>query len=148
MVKIEIDCESGYSAKEYEKGDTLRYYFRGPAPYANNRGEIGCFDIKGRFAGKFKGADGAPSSFGLVSKEKHAKITLRSPDGNTVFIGNLADTGMTTNDRIVYGMGINNATQYLIASGQAAKMAQTEFIAAGLAYADELLNTYKEHLDL
>ena len=28
-VNIEIECEEGYDAKRFERGDTLRYYFKG-----------------------------------------------------------------------------------------------------------------------
>jgi hypothetical protein len=68
MVKIEVNCEDGYDAKMFEKGDTLRYYLKGPNNMSNNRGEIGMIDLRGRFAGKFKVADNLPSgvSFGFV----------------------------------------------------------------------------------
>ena len=59
MVNIEIECEDGYDAKRFERGDTLRYYMKGPAAVSNPKGEIGMFDLKGRYAGKFKSAEGA-----------------------------------------------------------------------------------------
>ena len=40
MVKIEVKCEKGYDAKVFEKGDTLRYYLKGPSNMSNPRGEI------------------------------------------------------------------------------------------------------------
>ena len=50
MVKIEVKCEKGYDAKVFEKGDTLRYYLKGPSNMSNPRGEIGMIDLRGRFA--------------------------------------------------------------------------------------------------
>ena len=47
-VNIEIECEEGYDAKRFERGDTLRYYFKGPSGVSNPKGEIGMFDLKGR----------------------------------------------------------------------------------------------------
>ena len=34
-VNIEIECEEGYDAKRFERGDTLRYYFKGPSGVSN-----------------------------------------------------------------------------------------------------------------
>lgn len=118
MVKIEVNCENGYDAKVFEKGDTLRYYLKGPSNLSNPRGEIGMIDLRGRFAGKFKAADNLPSGvgFGFVP-EGRATITLTTPDGNSIFIGPKAGP-MTTQDRITLGMCINNATTIIAASGE------------------------------
>lgn len=146
MVKIDIECEDGYSAKLYERGDTIRYYLSGPASVSNDRGEIGCIDLRGRFAGKFKGADGASARFGLVA-ESGAKVTLTTPDGKSLYIGNMSEAGLLdTQNRIVYGMGCNNAVSFLT-SGKGCPTDQTEFIGAVLAYADEFLRTYNARLE-
>ena len=73
-VNIEIECEEGYDAKRFERGDTLRYYFKGPSGVSNPKGEIGMFDLKGRYAGKFKAAEG--------SAEKHpaSRLPARAPN--------------------------------------------------------------------
>ena len=120
MVKIEVKCEKGYDAKVFEKGDTLRYYLKGPSNMSNPRGEIGMIDLRGRFAGKFKAADNLPSGigYGFVAEEK-AKITLTTPDGKALFIGQKAGP-MTTQDRITLGMCINNATAVIAASPEIA----------------------------
>ncbi len=125
MVKIEVKCEKGYDAKVFEKGDTLRYYLKGPSNMSNPRGEIGMIDLRGRFAGKFKAADNLPSGigYGFVSEEK-AKITLTTPDGKALFIGQKAGP-MTTQDRITLGMCINNATS-LVCVSDASTSAETE----------------------
>ncbi len=125
MVKIEVKCEKGYDAKVFEKGDTLRYYLKGPSNMSNPRGEIGMIDLRGRFAGKFKAADNLPSGigYGFVAEEK-AKITLTTPDGKALFIGQKAGP-MTTQDRITLGMCINNATS-LVCVSDASTSAETE----------------------
>ena len=147
MVKIDVNCEDGYDAKVYEKGDTLRYYLRGPDAVSNPRGEIGMIDLRGRFAGKFKAADNLPSGvgFGFVSEEK-AMVTLTTPDGKNLFIGRKA-APMNTQSRIVYGMGCNHAVNYLIQEGRSATMNQTDFISAVLNYADEFIEAYTTHLE-
>ena len=146
MVKIDIECEDGYSAKLYERGETIRYYLKGPESVSNDRGEIGCIDLRGRFAGKFKGADGARARFGLVA-EKQAKVTLTTPDGKSLYIGNMSEAGLLdTQNRIVYGMGCNHAVTYLTA-GESCPESQTEFIEAVLNYADEFLRTYNARLE-
>ncbi|MDA8718515.1 hypothetical protein N9M17_00660 [bacterium] len=125
MVKIEVKCEKGYDAKVFEKGDTLRYYLKGPSSMSNPRGEIGMIDLRGRFAGKFKAADNLPSGvgYGFVEEDK-AKVTLTTPDGKALFIGQKAGP-MTTQDRITLGMCINNATS-LVCVSDASTSAETE----------------------
>lgn len=146
MVKIEIECVDGYSAKLYERGDTIRYYLKGPDSVSNDRGEIGCIDLRGKFAGKFKGADGARARFGLVA-EKQAKVTLTTPDGKSLYVGNVSESGLLdTQNRIVYGMGCNNAVVYLT-NGENSPESQTEFINAVLDYADEFLRAYNARLE-
>jgi len=147
MVKIDVNCEEGYAAKLYEKGDTIRYYLKGPSSVSNDRGEIGCIDLRGRFAGKFKAADGAKARFGIVS-EKSAKVTLTTPDGKSIYIGNSSEAGLLdTQNRIVYGMGCNQAVSYLLEEGRSQTMNQTDFIKATLEYADEFLKAYNQRLE-
>jgi hypothetical protein len=115
MVNIEIQCEDGYAAKRFERGETLRYYMKGPESVANSKGEIGMFDLKGNYAGKFKSADGARVQFNLVSKSEHAKITLISPTGEKIYIGDHNAGVMSTQQRITLGMCLNNATELIAA---------------------------------
>ncbi len=116
MVNIEIECKDDYSAKKFERGETLRYYLKGPAAVSNDKGEIGMFDLKGRYAGKFKGADGARVQFGLVSKAEHAKVTLIAPSGEKIHIGDIGAGVMSTQERITLGMCLNNATELIAAT--------------------------------
>jgi len=115
MVNIEIKCEDGYAAKRFERGETLRYYMKGPDSVANSKGEIGMFDLKGNYAGKFKSAEGARVQFNLVSKAEHAKITLVSPTGEKIYIGDHNAGVMSTQQRITLGMCLNNATELIAA---------------------------------
>jgi len=142
MVKIDVNCADGYDAKVFEKGDTLRYYLKGPSAVSNPRGEIGMIDLRGRFAGKFKAADNLPSGvgFGFVP-EARATVTLTTPDGNSIFIGPKAGP-MTTQDRITLGMCINNATALV-----SAQITDMENVPEGIVtqiydLADELLAEY------
>lgn len=142
MVKIDVNCADGYDAKVFEKGDTLRYYLKGPATVSNPRGEIGMIDLRGRFAGKFKPADNLPAGvgFGFVP-EARATVTLTTPDGNSIFIGP-KKSPMTTQDRITLGMCINNATTLV-----AAQITDMESVPEGIVgqvydLADELLAEY------
>ena len=143
MVKIEVNCADGYDAKMFEKGDTLRYYLKGPNSMSNNRGEIGMIDLRGRFAGKFKVADNLPSgvSFGFVP-EARATVTLTTPDGNSIFIGPKAGP-MTTQDRITLGMCINNATS-LMAAQMDSESAPQNLVEQVYDLADELLAEYNK----
>tara|TARA_R110001606_G_scaffold387203_2_gene551693 strand:+ start:2760 stop:3203 length:444 start_codon:yes stop_codon:yes gene_type:complete len=124
MVNIEIECEDGYDAKRFERGDTLRYYMKGPAAVSNPKGEIGMFDLKGRYAGKFKSAEGAKVQFNLVSKAEHAKITLISPTGEKIYIGDRNAGVMSTQQRITLGMCLNNATSLIAAQTDAENQPQ------------------------
>lgn len=147
MVKIEVKCEKGYDAKVFEKGDTLRYYLKGPSNMSNPRGEIGMIDLRGRFAGKFKAADNLPSGigYGFVSEDK-AKITLTTPDGKALFIGQKAGP-MTTQDRITLGMCINNATTIIAASGEEhinLQIQNNDLVPEIYDLADELLAEYNK----
>jgi hypothetical protein len=142
MVKIDVNCADGYDAKVFEKGDTLRYYLKGPSAVSNPKGEIGMIDLRGRFAGKFKAADNLPSGvgFGFVP-EARATVTLTTPDGNSIFIGPKAGP-MTTQDRITLGMCINNATALV-----SAQITDMENVPEGIVtqiydLADELLAEY------
>lgn len=144
MVKIDVNCEAGYDAKVYEKGDTLRYYLRGPNNLSNPRGEIGMIDLRGRFAGKFKAADNLPSGvgYGFVAEEK-AKITLTTPDGKNLFIGQKAGP-MTTQDRITLGMCINNATNMITARPENESANNESLVQEVYDMADALLAEYNK----
>ena len=147
MVKIDVNCEAGYDAKVYEKGDTLRYYLRGPNGASNPRGEIGMIDLRGRFAGKFKAADNLPSGvgYGFVDEDK-AKVTLTTPDGKNLFIGQKAGP-MTTQDRITLGMCINNAVA-VIAASRGEPMPESDLVQEVYNLADALLAEYQNRYDI
>jgi len=120
MVKIDIKCADGYSAREWSKDDgTLAFFIKGPNDVANDQGEVGRFDVRGRYAGKFKTATGSRRRFGLLdgNRVKYAKVTLTTPDGNSIHIGDLDEGVMSTQDRITLGMCINNATNLLASRG-------------------------------
>ncbi len=144
MVKIDVNCEAGYDAKVYEKGDTLRYYLRGPNNLSNPRGEIGMIDLRGRFAGKFKAADNLPSGvgYGFMAEDK-AKITLTTPDGKALFIGQKAGP-MTTQDRITLGMCINNATSMITARPENESANNESLVQEVYDMADALLAEYNK----
>ena len=116
MVKIEIKADDGITHKVWEKEGNafnddpgvLRYYFYGPGGNPSKRNELGCFDLKGRYAGKFKANDGAKTNLNVVNDEKEAVITLIAPSGDKVYIGKVRGP-MTTQDRITLGMMFNNA---------------------------------------
>ena len=144
MVKIEVKCEKGYDAKVFEKGDTLRYYLKGPSNMSNPRGEIGMIDLRGRFAGKFKAADNLPSGvgYGFVDEDK-AKVTLTTPDGKNLFIGQKAGP-MTTQDRITLGMCINNATSMITARPENESANNDSLVQEVYDMADALLAEYNK----
>jgi len=120
MVKIEIDCEDGYSAREYTREDgTLAYFLKGPNAVSNDQGEIGRYDIRGRYAGKFKAAVGSRKRFGLLEggkAEEYAKITITTPDGVAIRIGDMDEGTMSVQERITLGMCLNNATHLVAAT--------------------------------
>jgi hypothetical protein len=144
MVKIDVNCADGYDAKVFEKGDTLRYYLKGPSAVSNPRGEIGMIDLRGRFAGKFKVADNLPSGvgFGFVP-EARATVTLTTPDGNSIFIGPKAGP-MTTQDRITLGMCINNATAMITARPENESANNDTLVQEIYDLADALLAEYNK----
>jgi hypothetical protein len=119
MVKIEITCKDGYAAKEYTRDDgTLAYFLKGPNAVSNDQGEVGRYDIRGKFAGKFKTAVGARKRFGVLDGNKakdYAKITITTPDGVHIFIGDLDEGQMSVQERITLGMCLNNATELIAA---------------------------------
>jgi hypothetical protein len=121
MVKIDIKCKDGYSAKEWSKDDgTLAYFLKGPNSVANDKSEIGRYDVRGQYAGKFKSAFGARKRFGVLEGKRAADdavVTITTPDGNSVFIGDIDAGKMTTQDRITLGMCINNATNIICSQG-------------------------------
>ena len=61
--------------------------FTDPGGNPSKNNELGCFDLKGRYAGKFKANDGAAKTFRVVATEAEARITLIAPSGEKVFIG-------------------------------------------------------------
>jgi hypothetical protein len=92
MVAIKIEADDGITHKVWEKEGNafnddpgvLRYYFYGPGGNPSKRNELGCFDLKGRYAGKFKANDGAKTNLNVVNDEKEAVITLIAPSGDKV----------------------------------------------------------------
>ena len=132
MVAITIQADKGITHKVWEKEGNafnddpgvLRYYFYGPGGNPSKRNELGCFDLKGRYAGKFKANDGAKTNLNVVNDEKEAVITLIAPSGDKVYIGKVRGP-MTTQDRITLGMCINNATS-LVCVSDASTSAETE----------------------
>lgn len=132
MVAITIEADKGITHKVWEKEGNafnddpgvLRYYFYGPGGNPSKRNELGCFDLKGRYAGKFKANDGAKTNLNVVNDEKEAVITLIAPSGDKVYIGKVRGP-MTTQDRITLGMCINNATS-LVCVSDASTSAETE----------------------
>lgn len=149
MVNITIEADEGITHKVWEKagnefsGDpgVLRYYFYGPGGNPSKNNELGCFDLKGRYAGKFKPNDGAKKTLGVVTGENEAVITLIAPSGDKVFLG--AKRGpMSTQDRITLGMCINNATA-LIASSIDAENVPQNLVQKVYDLADSLLAEYE-----
>ena len=135
MVAITIQADKGITHKVWEKEGNafnddpgvLRYYFYGPGGNPSKRNELGCFDLKGRYAGKFKANDGAKTNLNVVNDEKEAVITLIAPSGDKVYIGKVRGP-MTTQDRITLGMCINNATAVIAASrGEPISLSRTWF---------------------
>ena len=120
MVKIEINCKEGYAAREYTRDDgTLAYFLKGPNAVSNDQGEVGRYDIRGKYAGKFKTAVGSRKRFGVLDggkAEEYAKITITTPDGVHVFIGDLDEGQMSVQERITLGMCLNNATELMAAT--------------------------------
>jgi hypothetical protein len=147
MVNITIEAAEGITHKVWEKagnefsGDpgVLRYYFYGPGGNPSKNNELGCFDLKGRYAGKFKPNDGAKKTLGVVTGENEAVITLIAPSGDKVFLG--AKRGpMSTQDRITLGMCITTA---LIASSIDAENVPQNLVQKVYDLADSLLAEYE-----
>ena len=145
MVKIDINCKEGYTAKEWSRDDTLAYFIKGPTTVGNDKGDIGRFDVRGKFAGKFKAEYGARKRFGILEGSKasaNAVITLTTPDGNSIHIGDVDAGKMTTQDRIVLGMCINNATT-LVSSIEDLDTTSDRAVQIVYDLADALLAEYK-----
>ena len=150
MVKIDIDCSDGYGYKEYDNAQrgVLAYYFKGPADVSNSKGEIGRYDVKGPWAGKFKIAEGSTTTFGVTKNAEDAKVTIGMPDGTKIYIGSVPDPQVIIQRRIVLGMGCNHAVQYLINSDGGSELTVDEFQDQVLDYADSFLLKYLEKFDL
>ena len=145
MVKIDINCKEGYTAKEWSRDDTLAYFIKGPTTVGNDKGDIGRFDVRGKFAGKFKAEYGARKRFGILEGSKasaNAVITLTTPDGNSIHIGDVDAGKLTTQDRIVLGMCINNATT-LVSSIEDLDTTSDRAVQIVYDLADALLAEYK-----
>ena len=145
MVKIDINCKEGYTAKEWSRDDTLAYFIKGPTTVGNDKGDIGRFDVRGKFAGKFKAEYGARKRFGILEGSKasaNAVVTLTTPDGNSIHIGDVDAGKMTTQDRIVLGMCINNATT-LVSSIEDLDTTSDRAVQIVYDLADALLAEYK-----
>ncbi len=79
------------------------YFIKGPTTVGNDKGDIGRFDVRGKFAGKFKAEYGARKRFGILEGSKasaNAVVTLTTPDGNSIHIGDVDAGKMTTQQRI------------------------------------------------
>mgnify|MGYP003966472143 CR=1 FL=1 len=149
MVQITIQADNGITHKVWEKEGNafnddpgvLRYYFYGPGGNPSKRNELGCFDLKGRYAGKFKANDGAKTNLNVVNDEKEAVITLIAPSGDKVYIGKVRGP-MTTQDRITLGMCINNATS-LVCASDASTSEDGDTVQAVYDLADKLYEEYR-----
>jgi hypothetical protein len=144
MVKIDINCKEGYTAKEWSRDDTLAYFIKGPTTVGNDKGDIGRFDVRGKFAGKFKAEYGARKRFGILEGSKasaNAVVTLTTPDGNSIHIGDVDAGKMTTQQRITLGMCLNNATN-LVAAQMDAENAPQKIVSTVFDLADQLYAEY------
>ena len=144
MVKIEIKCKEGYTAKEWTRDDTLAYFIKGPTTAGNDKGDIGRMDIRGKFAGKFKAEYGARKRFGILEGNKaseNAVVTLTTPDGNSIHIGDVDFGQMNTQQRITLGMCLNNAGN-LIAARMDADNVPQNLVTTVFDLADELYAEY------
>ena len=125
MVKIEVNCKEGYAAREYTRDDgTLAYFLKG--------------------AGKFKTAVGSRKRFGVLDGNKaqeYAKITITTPDGVHVYIGDLDEGQMSVQERITLGMCINNATH--LTTAQNPDLADEGLVNSIYDLADALFAEYK-----
>ena len=154
MVQITIQADNGITHKVWEKEGNafnddpgvLRYYFYGPGGNPSKRNELGCFDLKGRYAGKFKANDGAKTNLNVVNDAKEAVITLIAPSGDKVYIGKVRGP-MTTQDRITLGMCINNATA-VIAASRGEPMPESDLVQEVYNLADALLAEYQNRYDV
>ncbi len=156
MVQIKIESDNGITHKVWEKEGNafnddpgvLRYYFYGPGGNPSKRNELGCFDLKGRYAGKFKANDGAKTNLNVVDNEKEAVITLTAPSGDKVYIGKVRGP-MTTQDRITLGMCINNATALVcVTDAPTASAEQEDTVKQVYDLADALLAEYQKRYDV
>ena len=144
MVKIDVKCAEGYTAKEWTRDDTLAYFIKGPTTVGNDKGDIGRFDVRGKFAGKFKAEYGARKRFGILEGSKAAEravVTLTTPDGNSIHIGDVDAGKMTTQQRITLGMCLNNATA-LVAAQMDSDNAPQNLVQTGFDLADQLYEEY------
>ena len=144
MVKIDVKCKEGYTAKEWSRDDTLAYFIKGPTTVGNDKGDIGRFDVRGKFAGKFKAEYGARKRFGILEGSKastNAVVTLTTPDGNSIHIGDVDAGKMTTQQRITLGMCLNNATT-LVAAKMDAENAPQKLVSTVFDLADQLYAEY------
>jgi hypothetical protein len=144
MVKIEIKCKEGYTAKEWSRDDTLAYYIKGPTTVGNDKGDIGRFDVRGKFAGKFKAEYGSRRQFGIlngIKASQNAVVTLTTPDGNSIHIGDVSSGKMDTQQRITLGMCLNNAGN-LIAARMDSENVPQNLVKTVFDLADELYAEY------
>ena len=144
MVKIEIKCKEVYTAKEWSRDDTLAYFIKGPTTVGNDKGDIGRFDVRGKFAGKFKAEYGSRKRFGILNGSKasqDAVVTLTTPDGNSIHIGDVDSGKMDTQQRITLGMCLNNAGN-LIAAQMDSENVPQNLVTTVFDLADELYAEY------
>jgi len=155
MVQITIEADEGITHKVWEKEGNafnddpgvLRYYFYGPGGNPDKRNELGCFDLKGRYAGKFKANDGAKTNLNVVSSEKEAVITLIAPSGDKVYIGKVRGP-MSTQERITLGMCINNATAMIAARPENEVSNNETLVQEVYDLADALYAEYENRYDV
>ena len=143
MVKIDVKCAEGYTAKEWTRDDTLAYFIKGPTTVGNDKGDIGRFDVRGKFAGKFKAEYGARKRFGFskVARLPSEPSLLTTPDGNSIHIGDVDAGKMTTQQRITLGMCLNNATA-LVAAQMDSDNAPQNLVQTVFDLADQLYEEY------
>ena len=117
MVKIEITCKDGYAAKEYTRDDgTLAYFLKGPNAVSNDQGEVGRYDIRGKFAGKFKTAVGARKRFGVLDGRTVGSLKLSSK------LGLKSTVSFSISTNISPAIAPSRASVYLIAAAGSLSM--------------------------
>ena len=149
MVKIDVNVQKDTRLRNGLE-TILSLTSSRPDHRRKRQGDIGRFDVRGKFAGKFKAEYGARKRFGILEGSKAAEravVTLTTPDGNSIHIGDVDAGKMTTQQRITLGMCLNNATALVAAQMDSANapqnLVQTVFDLADQLY-EEYNNRYSE----